>query len=79
MKTHILRSLSGDSFRYLWVSELFTQVAVNVFNFFLIIIAFANTRSNTAVSGVVLSFIIPAIIFGSFAGAYVDRLNKRKF
>lgn len=78
MKTHILRSLSGESFRYLWLSELFTQVAVNVFNFFLILVAFSNTRSNTAVSGVVLSFTIPAIIFGSVAGAYVDRWNKRK-
>src|SRR6185436_19358040 len=34
-------------------------------------------ESNTAVSGVVLSFTVPAIIFGSIAGVLVDRWNKK--
>src|SRR5438309_5256222 len=78
MKTHIFRALSEKSFRYLWSSEIFTQIAVNVLNFFLILIVFDRTHSNTAVSGVVLSFTIPAIVFGSIAGAYVDRWDKKK-
>lgn len=40
--------------------------------------AFQLTRSNTAVSGIILSFTIPAIIFGVIAGVYVDRWDKRK-
>src|SRR5579859_1485507 len=77
MKTNILRALSEKSFVYLLTSEIFTQLAVNIFNFFLILVVFEQTHSNTAVSGIVLSFTIPAIIFGSFAGAYVDRWNKK--
>ena len=77
MKTNIFRALSEKSFRNLWIGEIFTQIAGNLFNFFLILIVFKQTQSNTAVSGVVLSFTIPAIFFGSLAGVFVDRWNKR--
>jgi MFS family permease len=77
MKTNILRALSEKSFSYLWIGEVFTQISINLFNFFAIIVVFELTKSNTAVSGVVLSFTIPAIIFGSIAGAYVDHWNKK--
>lgn len=77
MNTHILRVFSERSFLYLWIGEVFTQVATNLFNFFLILIVFKLTQSNTAVSGIVLSFTIPAIFFGSIAGVYVDRWNKK--
>lgn len=78
MKTHILRALSEKSFFNLWVGEVFTQIAVNLFNFFLILVAFKLTHSNTAVSGIVISFTIPAIIFGSLAGVLVDRWKKKR-
>lgn len=77
MNTHILRVLSQKSFLFLWIGEVFTQVATNLFNFLLILLVFKLTQSNTAVSGVVLSFTIPAIIFGSIAGVYVDRWDKK--
>jgi MFS family permease len=77
MNTHILRVFSERSFLFLWIGEVFTQVASNLFNFLLILIAFKLTHSNTAVSGVVLSFTIPAILFGSIAGVYVDRWDKK--
>ncbi|MBI5123387.1 MFS transporter [Candidatus Roizmanbacteria bacterium] len=78
MKTHILRALSEKSFFNLWIGEVFTQVSVNLFNFFLILVVFKQTHSNTAVSGAVISFTIPAILFGSIAGVLVDRWSKRK-
>src|SRR5882672_1900879 len=77
MNSHLLRVFSERSFLYLWVGEVFTQIATNLFNFFLILAIFKLTHSNTAVSGIVLSFTIPAILFGSIAGVYVDRWNKR--
>lgn len=77
MNSHILRVFSERSFLYLWIGEIFTQVASNLLNFFLLIIVYQLTHSNTAVSGVVLSFTIPAIFFGSVAGVYVDRWNKK--
>lgn len=78
MKTNVLRALTEKSFFNLWVGEVFTQISVNLFNFFLILIVFKHTHSNTAVSLAVLSFTIPAIIFGSIAGVFVDRWNKKR-
>lgn len=77
MNANILRVFSERSFLYLWIGEVFTQVATNLFNFFLIFTVYQLTHSNTAVSGIVLSFTIPAIFFGSVAGVYVDRWNKK--
>lgn len=78
MNAHILRVFSERSFLFLWIGEVFTQISTNLFNFFLILIVFKLTHSNTAVSGVVLSFTIPAIFFGSIAGVYVDRWDRKK-
>jgi MFS family permease len=78
MNTDILRVLSERSFLYLWIGEIFTQVSTHLFNFFLILVVFQLTQSNTAVSIAVLSFTIPSILFGSLAGAYVDRWDKKK-
>ena len=78
MNAHILRVFSQRSFLLLWIGEVFTQVATNLFNFFLIFTVYSVSHSNTAVSGIVLTFTIPAILFGSIAGAYVDRWDKKK-
>ena len=77
MNSNLLRVFSERSFLFLWIGEVFTQISTNLFYFFLILIVFQLTHSNTAVSGVVLSFTIPAIFFGSIAGVYVDRWNKK--
>ena len=78
MNSNLLHVLLERSFLFLWIGEVFTQIATNLFNFFLILIVFNLTNSNTAVSGVVLSFTIPAILFGSIAGAFVDHWDKKK-
>ncbi len=77
MKDHIFRAFSERSFLYLWLGEIFTQIASNLFNFYLIFAVYALTHSNTAVSGVVISYTVPAILFGIVAGVYVDRWNKK--
>lgn len=75
---NIFAAFQEKSFLFLWLGEVFTQVAVNLFNFYLILVVFSLTKSNTAVAGAVISFTIPAIIFGIPAGVYVDRWNKKK-
>lgn len=77
MTNHIFRAFSEKSFSLLWLGEIFTQVSVNLLNFFLILLVFSLTKSNTAVSGIVVSFTIPAILFGVIAGVYVDRWSKK--
>ncbi|MFH1833276.1 MAG: MFS transporter [Candidatus Levyibacteriota bacterium] len=74
---HLLCALFNKRFSLLWIAEVFSQVGFNMMNFILIIVAFKISNSNTAVSGIVLSFTLPAVIFGILAGVYVDRWNKR--
>lgn len=62
---------------YLWLGEVFTQVAANIFYFYLLLSVFTITKSSTAVAGVVLSFTIPQILFGIIAGVYVDYKDKK--
>ncbi|MDP2649720.1 MAG: MFS transporter [bacterium] len=78
MKNHLLAVLGNKEFLYLWLAEIFSQIAFNMVNFILLLIVFKLSNSNAAVSGMVLSFTIPAILFGIVAGAYVDRWNKKK-
>lgn len=78
MKNNTLAALSEKPFVYLWIGEIFTQIPTHLFNFFLVLLVYKITQSNTAVSGVVLSFTLPAIFFGSIAGVYVDRWDKKK-
>lgn len=77
MSNNLLYTLKNRSFFFLWLAEIFSQIAMNMMNFILILVAFSLTNSNTAVSGIVLSFTIPAIFFGILAGIFVDRWNKR--
>ena len=78
MKNNLLLAFHNKQFLYLWLAEIFTQIPVNVFNFILILVIFNLTKSNTAVSVVVLSFTIPAVIFGIPAGVYTDKWNKKE-
>lgn len=77
MNNQLIRALRVKSFLFLWLAEFLSQIAVNMMNFILVLVAYSLTNSNKAVSGVVLSFTLPAIIFGLLAGVYVDRWNKR--
>ncbi len=62
----------------LWLGEVVTQIAFNLFNFFLVLHVFTLTHSNIAVAGIVLSFTLPSVLFGVVAGAYVDRWGKKR-
>jgi MFS family permease len=77
MNNRFLQALKNRSFFFLWLAEIFAQLAMNMMNFMLILVAYSITHSNTAVSGIVLAFTIPAIIFGILAGVYVDRWDKK--
>jgi len=78
MNNQLIRALHVRPFLFLWLAEVFSQVAANMMNFILILVVFSLTNSNTAVSGIVLSFTIPAILFGTVAGVLVDSWDKKK-
>lgn len=74
----MLRVLGIRSFFFMMVSEFFSQFAFSMQHFVLIFIVYETTKSSTAVSGIVLSFTIPALLFSLISGVYVDRWNKKK-
>jgi len=69
--------LRDPSFARLWFIQASTQVGGNMALYALTILVFATTRSNAAVSALVMSFLIPTIVLSAVAGVLVDRLDVR--
>ena len=72
-----LRVLRNRTFLALWLAQVATQVGANMVLYGLTVQVFSLTRSSTSVSLLILSFLVPAVIFGAVAGVYVDRLDRR--
>lgn len=70
--------IKNKHFRILWLAQITSQIALNMLSFVLAIRVYQETQSNTAVSIMLLSFGIPAILFGVVAGGIVDYFDKRK-
>jgi MFS family permease len=64
-------------FLLLWLSQLFTQIGANMVLYGLTVTVVEATHSTTANSLLILSFLLPAVLFSAVAGVYVDRLDKR--
>src|SRR5215210_7400199 len=69
--------LRNRRFLSLWIAQVVTQVGGNMVLFGLTVEVFALTGKSTSVSLLILSFLVPAVIFGAIAGVYVDRLDRR--
>jgi MFS family permease len=69
--------LRNRRFLSLWIAQVVTQVGGNMVLFGLTVEVFALTRQSTSVSLIILSFLVPTVIFGAIAGVYVDRLDRR--
>src|SRR5688572_30248699 len=70
--------LKSSKFVYLWVSQMLSQVTVNIVNFLLLAKLFTETGSSIATSFLWLAFALPAIFFGPLGAASVDLISKRK-
>ena len=64
-------------FLLLWLSQAFTQVGGNMVIYGLTVIILESTSSKTAVSLLILTFLVPAVLFSALAGVYVDRVDRR--
>lgn len=75
--------LQNGAFLRLWIAQAFSQTANNMINFALLlrvreIVEIHDIRqANTAISLVILSFSLPAVLFGPIAGVVADRVNRR--
>lgn len=70
--------LGNRSFMYLWLGQVFSQLADKVILVYLIVLLVATgNTANSDISRLTLVFTIPAVLFGSLAGVFVDRWNKK--
>src|SRR5687767_5630651 len=64
-------------FMLLWAAQAIGQTAHNAVHYGLMVLVQKSTASATHMSVAVLTVVIPSVIFGLVAGAYVDRRDKR--
>ena len=69
--------LRDPAFGRLWFIQASTQIGGNMSLYALTVLVFATTRSNAAVSALVMSFLVPTILLSAVAGVLVDRLDVR--
>ncbi len=69
--------LRNRTFLWMWTSQAFSQTAQNVINLALLVAVNGISQSATAVSGIIVAFALPGVIFSTVAGVVVDRADKR--
>ena len=70
--------LRNPKFLALFSSQILTQVGGNAVLFGLTVHVFGLTGSSTAVSMLLLTFLVPAVVFGAIAGVFVDMFDRRQ-
>ena len=74
--------LSNSQFLILWSGQIFSQLADKIYLVMMIAIVtdlfqLPNQPISRWVSPIMIAFTIPAVLFGSLAGVYVDRWKKK--
>src|SRR5437868_7630064 len=69
--------LRNRNFLLLWTAQIVSQTAQQMINYALILQVSILTNSSTAVSGIIISFTVPAILFAAIAGVFVERNSKK--
>jgi MFS family permease len=69
--------LKNRPFLLLWLAQAATQVGGNMVLYGLTVIVLETTASNAAVSALILSFLVPAVLLSALAGVFVDRFDPR--
>ena len=75
--SNALAVLRNRNFLLLWLSQASTQIGGNMVVYGLTVLIYSATKSNSAVSLLLLTFLAPAVFFSAIAGVYVDRLDRR--
>jgi MFS family permease len=70
--------LKNKSFRFLWASQILSQLTINVMNFLLLTKLYQQTGSTVAVSMLWVAYSLPAILVGPIGAASVDLMSRRK-
>ena len=72
--------LRNRNFLLLWSGQIFSQLADKIYLVYmiaLIALHFQQARTDDLANGIIIASSIPAILFGSAAGVFVDRWSKK--
>jgi MFS family permease len=69
--------LKNQNFVKLWIAQILSQTAQQIVNYALVLQVDRLTGSSTAVSGIIIAFTVPAILFAAIAGVFVERNSKK--
>ena len=69
--------LRNRPFLLLWLSQVSTQIGVNMVLYALTVLVLEATDLTAAVSGLFLTFLVPSVLLSALAGVYVDRIDRR--
>lgn len=72
-----LTPLLKSKFKYVWVSQILSQITINIMNFLLLIKLFSETSSSIATSLLWVAYALPAILIGPIAAVTVDLMDRR--
>ena len=78
MKSDFSQLLKNKDFVKLWLSQILSQITINLMTFIILARIFEATKSNVAVSMLWIASSLPALFFGPFSGAIVDNFSRRK-
>lgn len=78
MKSDFSQLLKNKDFVKLWLSQILSQITINLMTFIILTRIFEATKSNVAVSMLWIASSLPALFFGPFSGAIVDNFSRRK-
>jgi len=70
--------LKNRNFLYIWISQIFSQLTINIMNFVFLIRLFEVTGSAISTSLLWVAYALPAILVGPFASGTVDLVDRRK-
>lgn len=76
--------LTNPRFVVLWTGQIFSQLADKIYLVLMIALITSHFQAPDQpisgwVSAIMIAFTIPAVLFGSLAGVYVDRWSKKAF
>lgn len=70
--------IKNKNFVHIWVSQIFSQLTINIMNFVLLTRLYEVTGSAISTSLLWVSYALPAILIGPFASGLIDLIDKRK-
>ncbi len=70
--------IKNNNFVFIWISQIFSQLTINILNYTIIFSLFEKTGSSIATSLVWIFYALPVILIGPFAASSADMIDRRK-